>query len=95
MIGVDFKYSDVKKNDINTAAISQARVKNELLDHFSKDYYRPGDMWIPPDMEEQRRAFLCSFNYLSSQGVEIFNASRETYLDCIPRIDLEDAIKGS
>jgi hypothetical protein len=57
--------------------------------HFHPDYRPKGEMWVAPNLEKSRRAFSAARAAFEGAGGKIWNASRQTRLDVLPRIDLD------
>jgi hypothetical protein len=91
LIGVDHHYS---ARSVSTHGPETERAtKKQGADHFSPDYYLEGDLWIPPDVQMQTRAFALACAVLRERGVELVNATRTTQLDVVPRRDLEEVLE--
>ena len=61
--------------------------------HFHPDYRKPGEKWTYPRLEYQYRAFRLAAETFALHGRTLWNASRTTALDCVPRIGLEEVLK--
>jgi hypothetical protein len=83
MIGLDFRFDHLpgKKAQILTA--------HRELNHFHPEYRTLGEEWNWPDLETQRIAFAEARKVFEAEGGRIFNASRRTCLDVLPRIDYD------
>lgn len=93
LLGVDFSYESTKVNTLTGYSSHQLKAKT-TCDHFTKDYYKPGELWIPPDLEQQRMAFFQARQFLEMRDGSILNASRVTQLDIIPRVELDSILEN-
>ena len=60
--------------------------------HFIKNY-RSGKNWCPPCYKNMATGYTIAENFLSSRGINIYNASRSSQLQVFKRIAFEDALK--
>lgn len=84
-IGLDFNYEFSKNINEETNIIYH---KNEI-NHFHKDYRKPQDKWIKPNIEGQIKAYEIAKEFCKKNNIKIYNASRNTKLEVFPLIDFD------
>lgn len=92
IIGVDFSFqmptqtttTEVKDPSYRTALKSEGEVN-----HFHKDYRKPGEAWSMPNMDAQLHAYRAALKHYQAAGRRIVNASRQTKLEVFPREDFD------
>jgi hypothetical protein len=57
--------------------------------HFHPEYRKIGEKWTIPRLDIQYEAFKCARESVTSNGGDIYNASRRTALDIFPIVDLD------
>lgn len=88
LVGIDFSFE-------NSAASGDKCEQGEVLvsagevNHFAKDYRKPGETWTVPKMDEQRIAFAKAAEVFAANGRLLVNASRNTKLEEVERVDFD------
>ncbi|MGJ8660570.1 MAG: 6-hydroxymethylpterin diphosphokinase MptE-like protein [Bacteroidota bacterium] len=91
IVGLDFSFDIPKNSQTNEKSKSgDVLVSQGEINHFHKDYRKPGETWTVPKMEEQKIAFDYINQASQNTNVKIFNASRKTKLDFIKKVDFEE-----
>jgi hypothetical protein len=85
LLGVDFQFSGMNSSQ-------NVLVSTGELNHFSKDYRKPGERWHQPNLERQQQAFEYARDWLKQRGVEVLNATRGGKLEVYRRARLEDVV---
>ena len=86
LLGVDYSYS-VPKTQEDNVMISEGEVN-----HFHKDYRKPGEKWFAPNLHYHEKSFTKAKNFTESMNVKIYNATRGGKLEIFERIQLEDIL---
>lgn len=85
LIGLDFSFQIPEKQVVTEVRGYEVALKSEgEVNHFHKDYRKPGEAWAIPDMEGQRRSFQSAHARFKAAGRSVLNASRTTQLDVFP-----------
>lgn len=84
-IGLDFNY-ELPSNVKNETDIIY---HEKELNHFHKDYRKPGDKWVKPNSEAQIKAYEIAQEFCKNNNIKIYNASRSTKLEVFPLIDFD------
>ena len=93
LLGVDFSFTlgpTTGETCIHGAVLAGAGERN----HFHPDYRKPGEKWSYPQLDGQRRAFKLAADTFARHGRRLWNASRQTALDCVPRKSLEEILRN-
>ena len=94
IVGLDFSF-EVPENTEEEAGTGRTILRCEgEVNHFHKDYRKPGERWTVPRMEQQELAFAFAREALEADGREIINASRVSKLNVLPRRDFESIFGG-
>jgi hypothetical protein len=94
LIGMDFNFSV-------PAGTGQMSVHGEVLksegevNHFHRDYRKPGETWTMPRLDKQREAFSCAREAFERHGGEVSNASRSTKLEVFPKVSFDARFPGT
>lgn len=62
------------------------------INHFHPNYRKPGERWTKPRLDYQYEAFLSAKRAFEMSGGMVYNASRQTALDVLPRVTLESVL---
>ncbi len=89
VIGVDFSFSLPQGGATGKSSSGEVIVSEGEVNHFHKDYRKPGETWTVPKMDQQRFAFDFMRKIYEADGRKLLNASRQTKLDVIERADLD------
>ena len=91
IIGLDHNYGDLPKH-FPPGKITITEENLELVQkcHYSKDYYKVGDVIGVPYVEMQEKAYNKAAEVFKAENREIYNASSKTCLDVFPRTSYED-----
>lgn len=84
IIGVDFNYN-IPNNSNDTILETQNEVN-----HFHKNYRKPGDKWFYPNLNLQYEALNIAKNYADKNNIQIYNATEGGKLEIFPRINFKD-----
>lgn len=90
VVGADFSFLVSKRTGENSRSGEVLESAGEV-NHFHKDYRKPGETWTMPKMEEQRLAFDYCGRAYAAAGKNLINASRSTKLDVLERVDFDAA----
>jgi len=88
LLGVDFTYS-VGHEGSGTIVHDS----NHPSDHFTSEYFKPGEERYAPQISLAERAMLCARSFYEARGRKIWNATRGGELALFERISLEEALK--
>lgn len=89
LLGVDFDYS-LNRRDADTIV----HQPGDPSDHFTPEYFAPGEQRYAPQVGRAQRAMLCAKRFYETNGRKILNASRGGKLEVFERISLEEALKS-
>ena len=87
LLGVDFDYSLIAQD--------KASIDHSLShpqDHFTPDYFKPGETRFLPQLDHAVRAMLCAKAFYEAHGRKIANATRGGKLEVFARVSLEQAL---
>jgi len=87
LVGVDFAYSPY-----DTGSNTFVHAPHHPQDHFTPDYYSPGEKRYVPQLNLAETALACARGFYESQRRQIFNATRGGRLEVFERISLEEAL---
>ena len=88
LLGVDFSF-DVPKNYIDS---SKEIISDGEINHFSKEYRKPGEKWNQPNLALQEKGYEKIMISKNKLGIEIYNATKNSKLNIIPKISLETVL---
>ena len=91
MIGIDGIYQNPLKTTRHYN-YSKVFVSQGEVNHFVKNYRKPGETWCIPKPEYHEIAYQCSRRFLESRGVSILNASRRSFVKAFERVDLDSIL---
>ncbi|MEN9674839.1 MAG: hypothetical protein RIS76_735 [Verrucomicrobiota bacterium] len=95
LIGLDFSFQLPDKQVSTDVRGYEVALKSEgEVNHFHKDYRKPGEAWAFPDMEGQRTSFRAALKRFQAAGRSVVNASRATQLDVFPRRNFDELVPG-
>lgn len=89
-IGMDFSFY-VPEECINSEKVI---VSTGEVNHFCKDYRKPGEKWSVPNTHLQQKAFEALRQFGEKNGVQIFNATRGGKLEALERRNLDEVMRG-
>ena len=87
LIGIDHNFD--RYIDENGNEVIDETVKNYFCDEYDDDIIEE----VHRDLGESTKGYRWMANFAKQNGINIFNASRQTKLLCFPRISFEEAIK--
>ena len=89
LVGIDFSF---KLSEASGEECEQGEVLVSAgeVNHFVKDYRKPGETWSIPKMDDQRVAFAKAVEVFHADGRSLVNASRSTKLEEVPRVDFDE-----
>lgn len=85
LLGVDFNFKTPKKN-------SDVIIANNSVNHFSKDYRKPGELWNSPKLDLQIKGYEKLKKYAEKYGISIINCTDQSKLNTFKKIDLKKII---
>jgi hypothetical protein len=88
LLGVDFDYS-LNHNGADTIVHDAGHPS----DHFTPEYFAPGEQRYAPQITRAQRAMLCARRFYEDNGRKIWNATRGGKLEVFERISVEEALK--
>jgi hypothetical protein len=86
IMGVDFSFDVPKSHDYQKKEI----VSEGEVNHFHKDYRKPGEKWNLPNLAIQEVSFEALRKYSDLNKTKIYNATRGGKLEKLQRVDTED-----
>jgi hypothetical protein len=88
LIGIDFNFTlgNVTERYSESGQVLESAGE---VNHFHKNYRKAGETWTIPRMEEQRTAFEFCENEYRKNGRRLYNASRASMLDVIPKLSFD------
>ena len=89
VVGADFSFL-LSKASRESSRSGQVLESEGEINHFHKDYRKPGETWTVPRMEEQRHAFDYCGRAFEADGRKLINASRVSKLDVLERVPFDD-----
>ncbi|MTJ16847.1 MULTISPECIES: 6-hydroxymethylpterin diphosphokinase MptE-like protein [unclassified Dolichospermum] len=89
LIGVDFYYSGLKKTG-EFSEQGEIVTSTGDVNHFHKDYLRPGESSTVPKIEEQKIAYRVAKKVFEDSGRKLINGSRKTFLEELERGDFDE-----
>lgn len=95
LIGVDFSFKLSPSTGRSTPYSGEILVSEGEMNHFHPDYRSAGETWTMPRLDKQREAFRVARRWFEKRGGCLLNASRQTELDVLDRVDLDQALEQS
>lgn len=95
LLGVDYSFQRPGASGDSASdqsAHGRLLTSNGERNHFHERYRAHGERWTEPRLDKQREAFIAARRAFEQAGGRLVNASRQTRLDVLPRIDFERAI---
>lgn len=89
LLGVDFDYT-LSHDGADTIVHNPQHPS----DHFTSQYFQPGEKRYAPQLNRARRAMLCAKNFYDANEGKIWNATRGGKLDVFDRITLEEVLEA-
>lgn len=89
LVGVDFSFSVGKKSG-EACASGEILIAGSEVNHFHKEYRKPGETWTVPRMSEQKHAFEFCRAAFEADGRLLLNASRKSELTSLERVPFSD-----
>jgi len=90
VVGVDFSFNGGLKTQQKIDCGDNVLLSEGEINHFHPDYRKSGETWTEPRYEEQERGFKYAEEALRMCGVQLLNASRETKLKALKRVDFDE-----
>ncbi len=90
IIGCDHNYNVAKNHQLRV----KTRVTGDTGDYFSKDYMKPGEKMVIPDVEGMERFYQIAREAAEDRGIRIYNATRGGALEVFERADLDEVLAG-
>lgn len=81
LVGVDHSYKTVRKTEDKVKPLNYDKES-----HFSPDYYKKGDVWVPPDIQKQEFSYKMAGHAYKSSGREILDATIGGKLKMFPKV---------
>jgi hypothetical protein len=96
LIGIDFHFNipSTMTDDISfeSPVYRNALVSQGEVNHFHKEYRKPGEKWSTPRLDMQKHAFRTAKKIFEGKGGKLVNASRQTALTVLPRADFDSLL---
>lgn len=92
LLGVDFDFKGGEATDESLPYSGRVLKSAGERNHFHPDYYQPGERWTEPRLDLQRNAFAIARDWFDAHGGQLRNASRETKLDVLERVELDELL---
>lgn len=89
LIGVDFNYSEM-----HNGLIAFRHESDHADDHFTPNYFQPGEIRSTPQLPLAERAMRCAKDFYESRNRKIWNATRGGKLEVFDRVSLEEALSS-
>ncbi len=89
LIGVDYTYNVPSKKKGKNVLVSEGEVN-----HFHKDYRKPGEKWHIPNLEYHEKSFERVNKEVEQRNIKVFNATRGGKLEAFPRKEFDEVFKG-
>jgi hypothetical protein len=90
LVGIDFSFYIPKGSETEETSISGDVLKSSgEVNHFHKDYRKPGEKWTVPRLDDLKDAFAICGKFLNQDRERLVNASRVSKLDVLPRADFD------
>ena len=90
LVGVDHAYKTVRKTKDKVKLLPY-----DKKSHFSPDYYKEGDVWIPPDLQKQEFSYKMARYAYESTGREILDATIGGKLKVFPKVKYLSLFKNT
>lgn len=94
LIGLDFKFNIPSP----TSEVCEQGIVLDMpggINHFHPKYRMPGEKWTIPKMGRQKLAFIKAKEEFEADGRYIYNSSRQTALDVLPRVNIDQVLSES
>ncbi|WP_435011817.1 hypothetical protein P12x_006051 (plasmid) [Tundrisphaera lichenicola] len=93
LIGMDFSFA--VPTGTGQMSIHGEVIKSEgEVNHFHRDYRKPGETWTMPRLDKQQEAFACAKAAFERHGGVVYNASRSTKLEVFPKVSFDTIFPG-
>jgi 6-hydroxymethylpterin diphosphokinase MptE-like protein len=86
LLGVDFDYSLTSPSQTVEYAAHYGH------DHFTPDYFKPGELLFVPQLDRAERAMRCAKHFYEAHGRKIWNSTRGGKLQVFDRVPLEEVL---
>jgi len=93
LLGLDFSFAGGKVTQQTSASGDVLEGEGEV-NHFHKDYRKPGETWTVPRLDLQKQAFACARKAFEGDGRRVINASRTTKLDIFEMGNFDDILQS-
>lgn len=90
LVGVDHAYKTVRKTKDKAKLLPY-----DKKSHFAPDYYKEGDVWVPPNLQKQGLAYRMARYAYESAGREILNATIGGKLKMFPKVKYLSLFKNT
>lgn len=90
LVGVDHSYKTVRKTKDKVKLLSYDKES-----HFRSDYYKKGDVWVPPDLQKQEFSYKLAGYAYKSTGREILDATIGGKLKMYPKVKYSSLFKNT
>ena len=90
VIGCDHNFVVPEKKTGEVVFNNEVVVSEGEINHFHKDYRRPGETWTMPQLDTIAEEFLYARRVLEADSGTIKNASRTTKLEVWERVEFDD-----
>ncbi|MCK4785524.1 MAG: DUF115 domain-containing protein [Desulfobacteraceae bacterium] len=90
LVGVDHAYKTVRKTKDKVKLLTYDKES-----HFSLNYYKDGDVWVPPDPQKQEFSYKMAGYAYESAGREILDATIGGKLKMFPKVKYLSLFKNT
>lgn len=90
LVGVDHAYKTVRKTKDKVKLLAY-----DKKSHFRSDYYKKGDVWVPPDLQKQEFSYEIARYAYESTGREILDATIGGKLKVFPKVKYLSLFKNN
>ncbi len=91
LLGIDGRYQSSNRTSPHPH-YQEVFVSDGENNHFHPDYRKPGETWSIPRPEAHERNYAKCLTELQKRGVTLANATPDTAVKALPRVDLESLL---
>ena len=89
LVGIDFSFN-LSKSSGDVCEQGEVLISEGELNHFSKNYRKPGETWTVPNLLEQKIAFTKAADTFAANNRILVNASRKTMLEEVNVVNFDE-----
>ena len=94
LIGIDGTYKISQKTRFHPLH-KEVIVSEGENSHFHPDYRKRGETYQRPSLSVVEAGYRVSKDFLNTQGIKVYNASRSTIIKAFERVNLDDVLNPS